>query len=457
MATDSGYINQEVRHPACSRVDTIVTSLRNALPYINAHRGRTFVVTLSGETVQDDGFPDLVHDLALLGGLGVRLVLVHGARPQIEARLCARRLEMRYEHGLRVTDDAALMCVLEATGSVRARIEALFSLGLANSPMAGARIRVTSGNFVTARPLGVRNGIDYQHTGEVRRIDTDSLRRHLDGQDIVVLPPIGYSPTGEVFNLSAEEVAMATAAELAADKLIFLVDGPGVVNRDGKLIPQLTLEKAEEWLSSPETAAEPLRSQIRGAVHALRRGVGRVHLISRHTDGALLMELFTRDGNGTLIDPGGYDDLRPATIDDVGGILELIIPLEAQGVLVRRSRERLENEVDQFVVAERDGTIIGCAAFHPFQEESVGELACLAVHSDYRRQRRGDLLLAYIERLARIQGIRRLFVLTTHTAHWFQERGFAAAPLESLPVARQALYNWQRNSKVFIKELGQYQ
>ena len=439
-------------HPTA---EAIVSSLRNALPYINAHRGRTFVVMLSGETVQDERFSHLVHDLALLGCLGVRLVLVHGARPQIEERLRARGAQMCYQHGLRVTDATALACVLEATGSVRAKIEALFSLGLANSPMAGARIRVTSGNFVTARPLGVRNGVDYQHTGEVRRIDTESLQRHTNGQEIVLLSPIGYSPTGEIFNLSAEEVAVATATALAADKLILLVDGLGLIDHDGKFVPQLTLEQAEALLRQPNAIPEHLTNQLIGAVHALRHGVERVHLVNRHTDGALLLELFTRDGSGTLIDPGTYDDLRAATIEDVGGILALISPLEAQGVLVRRSRERLETEVGRFIVAERDGTIIGCAAFLPFPDEQVGELACLAVHPDYRRQRRGDLLLAYIERIAKAQGIRRLFVLTTHTAHWFRERAFEPASVETLPVARQALYNWQRNSKVFVKTLCQ--
>lgn len=430
----------------------IVTSLRSALPYINAHRGRTFVVTLSGETIQEHIFPSIIQDLALLGSLGVRLVLVHGARPQIEMRLRNQGIEMRYAHGLRITDPEALACVIEANGSVRARIEALFSSGLANSPMAGARIHISSGNFVIARPLGIRNGIDYQHTGEVRRIEINSLKRHLSAQDIVLLPALGYSPTGEIFNLSAEEVATATAAALNADKLIFLIDSIGIIDKNNQLIPQISLEKAEAWLTSNDPPLPQFKNQIAGAIYALRHGVSRVHLISRHIDGALLIELFTRDGNGTLIDCGGYDDLRKANIDDVGGILELIVPLENNGILVRRSRERLENEIEQFIVAERDHTIIGCAAFYPFPEECTGELACLAVHSAYRRQQRGDILLAYIEDLARNQRIKSIFVLTTHTAHWFQERGFEPATLESLPLARQVLYNWQRNSKVFIKK-----
>mgnify|MGYP006276943749 CR=1 FL=1 len=437
------------RHPS------LVVALRNALPYINAHRGRVFVIVLSGETVQDDSFPYLIHDIALLAGIGVRLVLVHGARPQIEERLRTRGVEMRYgQGGVRVTDEAALTCVMEAAGTVRVQVEALLSMGLANSPMAGARIRVISGNFVIARPLGVRNGLDYQHTGEVRRVDGEALRRHLDVGDIVLLPPLGYSPTGEVFNLSAEDVATATAVELAAHKLVFLVDGPGLTDALGEVRPQLTLAETESLLENQVGLGETLQGQIGCAVHALRHSVDRVHLLSRHNDGALLSELFTRDGVGTLLSRHGYDDLRTAQVDDVAGIQALIRPLEEQGVLVRRSRERLETEIGCFVVAERDGTIIACAALYPFEEEQIGELACVAVHPDYRSQGRGDALLAFAERTALTQGLTRLFVLTTHTSHWFQERGFEPAPIEALPVTRRAHYNHQRGSRVLVKNLS---
>jgi len=426
---------------------TMVAALRNALPYINAHRGRIFIVSLSGATLQKPNFPHLVHDLALLNSLGARLVLAHGARPNA-AQIHSARPE--YAHGLRVTDSETLEVILAAVGSARARIEGLFSLGLANSPMAGARLRVVSGNFILARPLGVRHGIDYQHTGEVRRVDTDALRRHLEAQEIVLLPPLGYSPTGEIFHLSAEAVATATAIELNADKLIFFIDGTGIHAADGKLIAQLNVDEAMQMI---DTAPESLKGALTGAVQALRRGVGRAHLISHDIDGALLLELFTRDGHGTLIDRGSYDSLRVARIEDVGGILALITPLETEGVLVRRSRERLENEIDYFVVAERDGAIIGCAALYPFPDERAGELACLAVHPDYRRQRRGELLLNYLEQHARQLQLQRLFVLTTHASHWFQERGFITVTVNFLPVARQALYNWQRNSKILVKSL----
>lgn len=431
---------------------TFVRWFRDSSPYINAFRGRTFVVTFGGEVIAEEQFASMVHDLALLNSLGARLVLVHGARPQIEQRLNERGLELHYVNGLRVTDEAALACVKEAAGTVRVEIEALLSMGLANSPMAGARIQVASGNYVTAQPLGIRDGVDYQHTGEVRRIDHEAITRHLDQGSVVLLSPLGYSPTGEVFNLSAEDVATATAIELKAAKLIQLIDGPGLI-QNGALVRELNLHQAEAQLDGDGTQPEALMKSLFSALYACRNGVQRSHLIDRHVDGSLLLELFTRDGIGTLVSGNDYEDIRQATIDDVGGILELIQPLEEEGVLVRRSRERLEMEINHFTVVERDGTVIACAAFYPFSDEGVGELACLAVHNDYRRQQRGDALLDYLERDARRLGIARLFVLTTRTAHWFRERGFEDGTLEALPVERQALYNYQRRSKVFIKTL----
>ena len=432
---------------------TFVRWFRDSSPYINAFRGRRFVIAFGGEVIAEEQFAGLVHDIVLLNSLGVKLVLVSGARPQIEQRMQERGAEMRYVNGLRITDEAALACVKEAAGAVRVEIEALLSMGLANSPMAGAKIRVASGNFVTAQPLGVRDGVDYLHTGEVRRIDGEAVGRQLDDGAIVLLPALGYSPTGEVFNLSAEDVATAAAIELQADKLIYLIDGPGLQLADGTLIRELNLADAETFLNEQSQLPEPLAKALYSALYACGEGIKRAHLINRHQDGALLMELFTRDGIGTLISGGKYEDLRQATIEDVGGILELLAPLENEGVLVRRSREKLEMEIDHFTVVARDGMVIACAALYPFASNGLGELACMAVRSEYRKEGRGDLLLDYIERQARALGIGRLFVLTTRTAHWFQERGFAEVDTKQLPMEKQALYNFQRNSKVFMKKI----
>jgi len=431
--------------------DTFVESIRQAAPYIQAHRGSTCVLMFGGEAV-DDRFEELVHDIALLHTFGIRLVLVHGARPQIEQRLKLRKAEIRYVNGLRVTDDEALTCVKDAVGSLRVEIEARLSMSLVNTPTANARIGVASGNFVIAKPLGVRDGVDYCHTGEVRRLDGDGIHQQLDAGRIVLLSPLGYSPTGEVFNLSAEEVATAAAIALHAEKLILFVDSGGLRDSRRRLIRQLSLTEAEKLLHSRRKLDPEWTRHVNHAVDSCRRGVRRTHLIDRHDDGSLLRELFTRDGVGTLITAETYEGLRVATIDDVGGILQLIEPLEQSGILVRRSREMLEMEIDHFMVVERDGMIIACAALYPYPG-NVAELSCLAVHPDYQRQGRGDQLLQAIEQRAVGLGVRRLFILTTRTAHWFRERGFRSAELSELPVKRRNLYNYQRKSKVLIKTI----
>ncbi len=435
--------------------DHFVQWFRQAGPYINAHRGKTFVVLFGGAAVEADSFSSLIHDFALLHSLGIRLALIHGARPQVEECLHQAGRQLRYVNGLRLTDATDLRYVKQAVGRVRIRIEARLSMGVANSPMHGARLRVVSGNVVTARPLGVRDGVDYGFTGEVRKVDAQAIRWWLEQDAIVLLSPLGYSPTGEIFNLSAEDVATATAIALGADKLLVLSEGPEL--RDpttDRPIRELSPSEAERLLVEHPALAEGTAPHLRLAVRACRRGVRRVHRLCRRVDGALLLELFTRDGVGTLITADIYEGVRSATIDDVGGILELIRPLETDGTLVWRSRERLEMEIERFSLLERDGAIIGCAALYPFAEERLGELACVAVPPAYRNSGRADTLLRFIERQAGEQRLQRLFVLTTRTAHWFRERGFEPAEVADLPVQKQALYNWQRRSKVFIKNLS---
>jgi amino-acid N-acetyltransferase len=430
-----------------------VSWFRQASPYINAFRGRVFVITFGGECVADPGFAGLIHDIALLNSLGVQLVLVHGARPQIEERLRARGAAIRYVNGLRVTDATALTCVKEAAGTVRVEIEALLSMGLANSPMAGARIQVASGNFVTAKPLGIRDGVDYCHTGEVRRIDADAIRQRLDDGNVVVLSPLGYSPTGEVFNLTAAEVATATAGTLKADKLIHLVEAPGLADARKRLLRQLTLAEAKQRLTRPQAPGDESTAALHSAVAACLSGVRRAHILDRRIDGALLLELFTRDGIGTMVTADLYEGTRRATIDDIGGLLELIKPLEEAGILVPRSRELLEIEIDRYTVVERDGMIIACAGFYPFPKKRAAEIASFAIHPDYQGMGYGTALLQRLETEAELLEIDRLFVLTTRTSHWFRERGFRPGTVGELPVARRRLYNFQRNSKVYIKEL----
>lgn len=433
--------------------DNFLKALRGSAPYIHAHRGRTFVVAFGGEAARHPNFNALIYDIALLHSLGVRLVLVHGARPQIEARIAAAGLTPRFENGMRITDPAALDCVKQAVGALRTDIEALLSTGLASTPMGGARLRVAGGNLVAARPMGVRGGVDYQHTGTVRRVDARALHTHLEQGSIVLLPPVGYSPTGEIFNLTMEEVATATAAALGADKLV-LIHTEQLTSPEGRPGGPRQLIPAEARELAVADQSEAVASGLTAAAEACSRGVKRSHLVSMEQDGALLRELYTRDGAGTLVAEDGYDVMRPATIEDVGGILNLIAPLEAEGVLVPRSREQLELELNHFVIMARDGMIVACFALFPYPQERVAELACVAVHPDYQRQGRAETLLHEARRLAHQAGIERLFVLTTHAMHWFQEHGFHTASLSDLPVSRRDLYNFQRNSKVLVLRLS---
>jgi amino-acid N-acetyltransferase len=423
---------------------------RQSSPYINAHRGKTFVLMLSGEALAHDNFQNTVHDIALLNSLGVRLIIVHGARPQIDALLQTRNIEPRYHGNKRITDNATLEVVQQAVGQLRAQIEARLSAGMANSPMHGADIRVVGGNLVIAKPIGVIDGVDLAHTGEVRRIDTPAVKRMLDNNAIVLLNCLGYSRTGEVFNLSVEDVATQTAISLQADKLIMLGEKSGLHDTDGNIVRELSLTDRIPF--NPQHLDDESLRLFNCAMHAVQKGVSRCHLISYAKDGVLLNELFTLDGNGTLISHSPQEQLRAASIEDVGGILELLAPLEEQGILVRRSREMLENEIDRFMLLVKDGMVLGCAALYSY-ENNMAELACVAIHLDYQGGGRAERLLRAIEKNAKQKGIEQLFVLTTRTAHWFVERGFKPAGVEALPEYKKQMYNFQRNSKVFIKSL----
>jgi amino-acid N-acetyltransferase len=404
-----------------------------------------------GEAVASKDLRTLLYDVALLHSLGVRIVLVAGARPQIDEALARRGVHARFEGDLRVTDDVALQCVKEAVGATRVELEALLSMGLPNSPMAGARLRVATGNFVMAQPIGVVDGVDYQHTGKPRRVDADAIRQRLDDGAIVVLTPIGYSATGEAFNISSHDVAATAATALGADKLIGLLEEEGVLDAEGLPPSQLTPHEAERILRSGRDLGHDVERHLAAAIEACQGGVPRAHLVARQSEGSLLRELFTRDGVGTMVTSETFEGIRTAAQGDIGGILALLEPLEEQGILVRRSHEMLENDIDRFTVIERDGMVVACAALYAYTDDSIAELACLVVHPEYRTSGRGDQLLHYLERQCIAQGLRRLFVLTTQTSHWFRERGFENCDVGDLPEARRSVYDQGRRSKILLK------
>ncbi len=428
---------------------------RQAAPYIHAHRGRTFVIQISGDVISSSHVSQLIHDIALLNSLAVKLVIVFGARPQIDGLLKERNIVAEYNESLRVTTEASMSSVKQAVGDIKIQIESLLSMGLPNSPMQEASIKVASGNYVSGRPIGILNGVDFQMTGRVRKINTVGINQRLDVGEIVLIPPLGYSLTGEIFNLSSFEVASQVAIELNADKLIMLTHSPVFEDEHGGSVKQLICAQAKAAIEQRTGNAvdENPSSAILQGIAACDGGVKRVHYIEDNIDGGLLQELFSRDGVGTLLSDVPFDTIHHANASDIGGILELIQPLEQQGVLVKRSREKIEVDIDDYIVLERDGTVIACAALHFYPDDNVIELACLAVHKDYRNQSYGDTLFQYVEQLAKEKQVADILVLTTQTEHWFISKGFVETDIENLPVEKQHCYNYQRNSKALIKHL----
>jgi len=440
-----------------TEMKNIIDWFRASATYINAHRGKVFVIMLSGEAMADPNLPNIVYDLSLLRSFGVKLVIVHGSRPQISSALEQRGLKNSYHNNVRITEANSIHCIKETVSGLSVELESMFTMGMSNSPLHGADIRLCRGNFVTAKPQGIHDGVDFHYTGRVRKIHADAIQQQLAHNNIVLLSNLGYSLTGEVFNLTAEEVATEAAIALQAEKLILFIPENGVHDDDGDLVASLDGKSAELYarqLSSRSDQDSVCTAQaLQAALRAYTNSVRRIHLVGYKENGALLQELYTREGQGSLLSSDSFDLLRPASIEDIAAILNLIRPLETEGTLVERSRELLENEINNFQVIELEGTVIACAALYPIESDSA-ELACIAIHPHYQKHGYGKRLLENIEKQAARQGFSKLFVLTTVTDHWFKEHGFESIDLSELPLQKQQLYNYQRKSKVLRKLLG---
>ncbi|CAN5798058.1 amino-acid N-acetyltransferase [soil metagenome] len=438
---------------------TFVPWFRSVAPYIHAHSGKTFVVAIAGEMIAAGKLTAVAQDLALIQAMGIKVVLAHGFRPQVEEQLRAKGHVSRFSHGMRITDAEALDGAQEAAGQLRYEIEAAFSQGLPNTPMSGSKVRLISGNFITARPVGIVDGIDFQHTGLVRKVDAVAIRRAIDFGAMVMLSPFGFSPTGEAFNLSMEDVAASAAIALQADKLIYLTEVKGIpldpLDPDSDIDQELALADAEKLLAALPNPMQPTDTAfyLQHAVKACKSGVERVHIVPFSVDGSVLMESFTHDGVGTMIVDEKLESLREANADDIGGILQLIEPFERDGTLVTRDRTEIERDIDHYTVIEHDGVIFGCAALYPYPESKTAEMAALTVSPNVQGSGDGERILKRVEQRARAAGLQSLFVLTTRTMHWFLKRGFEQVDAEWLPEARKRKYNWDRRSQVLVKKL----
>jgi len=472
-----------------------VSMFRGCAPYIASHRGHIFVVHIPGYMLDRPVFPSLMEDLSVLWILGVKLVLVCGCREQVDTRLRQMAMPVQFVGETRITNEDTLRVVKEQGGYVRTEVESYLARGVG---LTNSQVPVASSNrFYTANPVGIpRNwGINFEKTGKVRKIDSRAIEQHLDQGEVVLLTSLGYSPSGDVFNTMSDQLAVSAARELRASKIIFLTEG--FQFRDGRegqrqgrerRIQSLRLEDAKGLLQHynvslslgapdilPATLGGP-DLELLGAplvadcktsdgqaltkglkycqlcVNALDKGeVDRAHLVNAY-DGALLQELYTRDGSGLLISRDLYEGIRRAQPRDVRGILKLIQPLIDEGILTKRTRADIELEIESYHVLIRDEGIIGVAQLRLF-ENGFGELACLAIHPKYRRIGKGESMLSFIERLSVQKQIKTLFCLSTNTMQWFKERGFVEGSVEDLPPSRQKEYSWGRRSMVYLKKI----
>lgn len=455
-AVDGGLVRICEDDGAAGRVEqAFVDTFRMSSPYINAHHGLVFVIHIPGCLVEEPLFSKVMEDIALMRVIGIKLVLVLGPKLQIEKRLRENGISSTFRDGVRVTDEKTLQIVKEAAGRMLFDVESVLARGVVNMPSL-SRMSIVSGSFFSAQPLGVIDGEDFGYTGKIRKIEADAIQRRLDGGDIIIVPNIGFSPSGQQFNCQSESVAAACAAELHAEKLIFMANGESIYDkRSDRTIPNLTMKSAARFLRlRAHELPSNFRIAMQEAVRALEGGVRRTHILNRFTDGVLLMEVFHRDGVGLMISRDLYEGIRRARVTDVMGIRNIIRPLENAGILKARNRADIERDIRQYVVIERDGMIIACLSLQQMPDDSAwAELGCLAVHPQYRKLGKGDAMLGFTERMAYSIGVRHLFILSTQSFHWFQERGFREVAVSDLPASRQQYYDMSRKSKIFHKLL----
>ncbi|AWD32318.1 Amino-acid acetyltransferase [Candidatus Kinetoplastibacterium sorsogonicusi] len=426
---------------------------RKVAPYVHAFKDKTFIIAFGGELIEDNCLNILVQDLSLLSALGIRLVLVYDAIPQANKQLKLKNNEKILSYDLEPINHNILECIKEASGKVRLDIESSFSQGLPNTPMSNAKIRIISGNFVIAKPKGIIDGIDYLYAGNIRKIDVDAIKSEIEKHStIALLPAIGFSPTGESFVLKIEELATKAATSLKAEKLIFLTSSKNIEINSNLSGIEIACNDVDSIIKS-NCLDKEMTNLLYKAYKSVNNGVERAHIVPYYLDGSILLEVFTHYGIGAMVVANNLDYMRQAKIEDIGSIIKLIEPLEKEGILIKRSRNILERDIDKFTVLEHDMMIYGCAALYEFPEEKMAEIACLTVIPELQNKGEGENLFKHVEKKAKLNGIEQIFVLTTRTSHWFLKRGFHQADISSLPLEKQKQYNKLRNSLIFIKNI----
>ena len=435
---------------------SFIQNFRLSAKYINLFNQNIFVIALSGYVFNEDQFEKIAQDINILHSLKIKVILVYGARPQVESILVKNKIPVRLVKNMRVTSSAALKHVIEVNGAIRNKIEA--TLSTIKSVSEG--MRLSSGNFLTAMPVGIIDGIDMESTGKIRGVDVEAIKNKLNHHEIVIVSPIGYSPIGQIFNLSYEQTAANIAVAINADKLIYYVDANGILNERGELIPELTSEKAHKLISHIEEKPSPESAQnlsyddfniLKSSVFAIKNKIKKVHLINRNIDGSLIEELFTEKGSGTILTEFALENFRKATEGDLKDIYRILFPLEKRKIFIERDLTQIKGMINQFYVLEHDKKFVGCVSLNSFKESL--ELASFSIESKYQRLGFGKKLLKFCELEAKKLKYDEIFILTTQSEHWFAENGFKEKSKELMPTFKKKTYQSERNSKYLTKKL----
>ena len=440
-----------------SESKSFVENFRLSAKFINQFNNKTFVIAIGGEVINDNQLKSIACDVNLLHSMNINIILVHGIRPQIDNKLKEEIKKTELVRNIRVTKKEMLKDIVEVNGAIKTTIEATLSSGILDSPMLGSNIKVSSGNFITARPLGVIDGVDMELTGQIRKIDTNAITDKLNNREIVIISPLGYSPIGDIFNLSYEQTAAHVAQTIKAEKLIYYINANGILNIRGELIPELTISKAKHLIESiedPKNApfiSYPDFNILKSSLYAIKNNIEKVHLINRNIDGSVIEEIFTDKGSGTVLTEYSLQNIRPAAMRDINQIINIIEPLEKEGILISRINKNISKDINSFYVVEHDHNIIGTVALYQYEE--MIELACFAIHDNYQNLGYGKKLLRFCEQTAKNKNIKKIFILTTQSEHWFIENNFSLTDRKFIPDERKKTYTIERNSKYFIKRL----
>lgn len=436
-----------------------VELIREVFTYAAQFKGKTFIIKIDYPLTQLALFPLFLKDITLLHQSGIKIVLVPGVRERIDEVLANYGFKSQFASGYRITQEEEMPFVKMACFDVINHYMTVLS---------AFKVPAVAGNWVRARAVGVIDGLDHGHSGKADKIFVDLLRSVLDNGYIPILPSIGWSLSGKPYLLKANELTLELSKALKAEKLFFInnfesVTSPpfkvptGVgVGIDGR-VARLSLNQALEFLqlNSPRSiiADHPVTQGIQLALQACQNGVERAHLIDGRMDGALLMEIFSNLGVGTMIYNNEYDSIRELRLEEIPVVLQIMAPFVEQDILIPRTFEDIEARYTDYVVYAVDDVVYACGALHEFPEDGQAEIAALATDPAMNFLGMGKSIVNFLIDRARQRGYKRVFVLTTQTLDWFESLGFKEVKLETLPPERRATYNHKRKSRIFALEL----